>query len=189
MIEVEFLDVSDSDIVNYGFNVTNQFPAIYLGQILNNMVSFPSGVTALLSFGGGKTLIGLGVAQVDAMFNQSVSSARNLYRAQARSVNGQPATFHVGEKYPIITQQYAGNVAAGQQANVYAPPPSFTYENLGLEVKVTPHVHGDDGVTLAVETTFELLAGSAVNSIPVIGRRELTTQVRFWTANGRWSRV
>ena len=47
MIEVEFLEVSDSDIINYGFNVTNQFPAIYLGQILNNVVEFPSGVTAL----------------------------------------------------------------------------------------------------------------------------------------------
>ena len=187
MIEVEFLDVSDSDILNYGFNITNQFPAIYLGQIMNNIVSFPSGVSALLSFGGGKTLIGLGVAQVDAMFNQTISSTRNLYRAEVRSVDGLPATFHIGEKYPIITQQYAGSVAAGQQGNVYAPPPSFTFENLGLEVKVTPHVHGDNGVTLAVETTFELLAGSSVNNIPVIGRRQLTTQVRL--LDGEWAVV
>ena len=117
MIEVEFLEVTDSDILNYGFNVTNQFPAIYLGQILNNVVSFPSGVTALLSFGGGKTLIGLGVAQVQAMFNESISNARTLYRAQVRSVNGQPATFHVGEKYPMITQQYAGAVPTATAGN------------------------------------------------------------------------
>ncbi len=185
MIEVEFLDVSDSDIINYGFNVTNQFSAIYLGQILNNVVTFPSGVTNLLSFGGGKTLIGLGVAQVEAMFNQSTSTARNLYRAQARSVDGQAATFHVGEKYPIITQQYAGSVATGQTGNVYAPPPSFTFENLGLEVKVTPHIHGVDGVTLAIETTFELLTGSAVNNIPIIGRRQVNTQVRL--LDGEWA--
>ncbi|MGA2714489.1 MAG: type II and III secretion system protein [Bryobacteraceae bacterium] len=185
MVEVEFLDVSDSDIVNYGFNVTNQFPAIYLGQIMNNLVSFPSGVTALLSFGGGKTLIGLGVAQVQAMFNQSISTARTLYRAQVRSVDGLPATFHVGEKYPIITQQYAGAVAAGQTGNVYAPPPSFTFENLGLEVKVTPRIHGADGVTLAIETTFELLTGSSVNSIPIIGRRQINTQVRL--LDGEWA--
>ncbi len=121
MLEVEFLDVSDSDIINYGFNVTNQFAAIYLGQIMNNVVTFPSGVTALLSFGGGKTLIGLGVAQVQAMFNQTISTARNLYRAQVRSVDGQPATFHVGEKYPVITQQYAGQVAAGQTGKRLRP--------------------------------------------------------------------
>ncbi|HTA44181.1 MAG TPA: type II and III secretion system protein [Bryobacteraceae bacterium] len=187
MIELEFLDVSDSDLMNYGFNVTNQFSAIYLGKILNNVVTFPQGVTALLTFGGGKTLIGLSVAQASAMFNQSISSARNLYRAQARSVDGQAATFHVGEKYPIITQQYAGSVAPGQQGNVFAPPPSFTYENLGLEVKVTPRIHGTDDVTLAVETTFELLTGSAVNSIPIIGRREVKTQVRL--LDGEWAIV
>jgi len=187
MIEVEFLDVSDSDIVNYGFNVTNQFSAFALGQILNNVVSFPSGATALLSFGGGKTLIGLGVAQAEAMFNQSVSSSRTLFRAQVRSVDGQPATFHVGEKYPVITQQYAGALPAGTTGTVYAPPPSFTYEDLGAEVKVTPHIHGVDGVTLAVETSFELLAGSSVNGIPVIGRRELKTQVRL--LDGEWAVV
>lgn len=187
LIEVEFLEVTDSDIINYGFNVTNQFPAIYLGQIMNNVVTFPSGLTALLSFGGGKTLIGLGVAQAQAMFNESVSNARTLYRAQVRSVNGQPATFHVGEKYPVITQQYAGALPAGTTGQVYAPPPSFTFENLGAEVKVTPHVHGVDGVTLAVETSFELLAGTAVNSIPIIARRQLNTQVRL--LDGEWAVV
>src|SRR5580698_9663225 len=187
MIEVEFLEVSDSDILNYGFNVTNQFPAIYLGQILNNVVSFPSGVSALLSFGGGKTLIGLGVGQVQAMFNETTSTAKTLYRAQVRSVSGQPATFHVGEKYPVITQQYAGSVGAGTTGTVYAPPPSFTFENLGAELKVTPHVHGVDGVTLALETSFELLTGTAVNNIPVIGRRELKTEVRL--LDGEWAVV
>ena len=116
-------------------------------------------MTALATFGGGKTLIGIGIAETQAMFNQTISSARNLYRAQVRSVDGQPATFHVGEKYPIITQQYAGTVPAGQQANVFAPPPSITFEDLGLEVKVTPRIHGVDGVTMAIETSFELLAG------------------------------
>ncbi len=187
MIEVEFLEVTDSDVVNYGFNVTNQFPAIYLGQILNNVVSFPSGVSALLSFGGGKTLIGLGVAQAQAMFNESTSNARTLYRSQVRSVNGQPATFHAGEKYPIITQQYAGGGTTVTTGTVYAPPPSFTYENLGAEVKITPHIHGVDGVTLAIETSFELLAGTAVNNIPIIARRQLNTQVRL--RDGEWAVV
>lgn len=187
MIEVEFLEVTDSDMLTYGFNVTNQFSAIYLGQILNNVITIPSGVTGLLTFGGGKTLIGISVAQAEAMFNQSISSSRTLFRAQVRSVSGQPATFHVGEKYPVITQQYAGALPAGTTGNVYAPPPSFTFENLGAELKVTPHVHGVDGVTLALETSFEVLTGTAVNNIPVIGRRELKTEVRL--LDGEWAIV
>jgi general secretion pathway protein D len=193
MIDVEFLEVSDSDMINYGFNVTNQFYALYLGNFMNYVPSIPSAVTGFLTWGGGKTLFGLSVAQAEAMFNQTISSARNLYRAQVRSTDGQAATFHVGEKYPIITQQYAGGgtVTPGQTSTVaqtiYAPPPSFTYEDLGLEVKVTPHIHGVDGVTLSIETSFELLAGTAVNNIPIIGRRTLSTQVRL--LNGEWAVV
>lgn len=187
MVEIEFLEVSDSDLINYGFNVTNQFYAIPLGKILNNVVTFPQGTTALLSFGGGKTLIGLTVAQAQALFNESTSVAKTLYRATVRSVDGQPATFHVGEKYPVITQQYAGAVQSGTSGQVYAPPPSFTFENLGAEVKVTPHIHGTDGVTLGVESSFELLAGASVNSIPVIGRRELKSEVRL--LDGEWAVV
>jgi general secretion pathway protein D len=187
MLEVEFLDVADSDIIQYGFNVTNQFAAIYLGDILNSVPTIPSGVTALLTFGGGKTLFGLTAAQAQAMFNQTITAGRTLFRAQVRSVDKQAATLHIGDKYPVITQQYAGSVPAGTQGTVYAPPPSFTYEDLGVEVKVTPYIHGLDGVTLACETSFELLEGTSINGIPVIGRRQFNTQVRL--RDGEWAVV
>ena len=113
------------------------------------------------------------------MFNQTINAGRTLFRAQVRSVEGQAATLHIGQKFPVITQQYAGSVPAGTQGTVYAPPPSFTYEDLGVEVKVTPYIHGLEGVTLAVETSFQLLAGSSVNGIPIIGRRQFNTQIRL----------
>ncbi|HEX4278885.1 MAG TPA: type II and III secretion system protein [Bryobacteraceae bacterium] len=185
-VEVEFLEVSDSDIQNYGFNLTNSVPAVFLGQVLNNVLTAPTGVSALWSFGSGKTLIGLGVAEVDALFNQSLSSTHTLFRAQARSLDSQAVTFHVGEKYPVITQGYFGGTTT-QQGTTFQPPPSFTFEDLGVELKVTPHVHGVDGVTLAVETKFELLTGSAVNGIPIIGQRQVTDQVRL--KNDEWAVV
>jgi general secretion pathway protein D len=179
MMEIEFLEVTDSDIVNYGFNLTNSVPAFYLGQILHNVPSVPKDITNLVTFGGGKTLIGLGVMQAQALFNQSVSSGRSLYRSQVRSVDGQAATFHAGEKFPVVTSGYYGSVPSNLQSQVYSPPPSYTYEDLGVVVKITPHVHGDSEVTLAVETSFEVLTGQSVNGIPVIGRRQLNTQVRL----------
>lgn len=187
MVEVQYLEVSDSDVLNYGFNVTNSFPAIYLGQILNNAVTFPAGITNLLSFGGGKTLIGIGVAEVDALFNQTISNTRTLFHAQVRSVDSQPVTFHVGEKYPVITQGYFGGSTTPQQGTVYQPPPSFTFENLGVQIKVTPHVHGLDGVTMGIETSYELLTGGSVNGIPIIGNRSLNSQVRL--KDGEWAVV
>src|SRR5205823_10555254 len=120
-----------------------------------NAISIPSGLAGVVTFGGGKTLIGIGVAQAQALFNQSINSVRSLFRAQMRSTDSQAAVFHVGDKFPVITQGYFGSVPTSQQGQVFQPPPSFTFEDLGVQVKVTPHVHGADGVTLAVETSFE----------------------------------
>ena len=86
MIDLEFLQVDLSDMKSYGFNVTNTFSLTYLGQILNNVITPPSGVTNLLTFGNGKTLIGLSVAQVQAMFNQTLTKSNSLYRTELRSV-------------------------------------------------------------------------------------------------------
>ncbi|HYA18231.1 MAG TPA: type II and III secretion system protein [Bryobacteraceae bacterium] len=178
LVDIEFLEVSDSDLINYGFNVTNSFQAVALGNILHNQTAAPAGVANLVTFGNGKTLIGLSVAQVQALFNETLSSATTLFRAQARAVNGQPATFHVGERYPIITQQFAGQTTV-TTGTTYAPPPVFQYQDLGVQLKVTPSIHGFGEVTLAVDTSYQLLTGDSVNGIPVIGRRQLTTTVRL----------
>ena len=187
MIDLEFLQVDMSDMVSYGFTVSNSFSGIYLGQVLNNLITVPSGVTNLLTFGGGKTLIGITAAQVQAMFNETLSNSRSIYKAQLRSVSGQAATLHAGEKYPIITSAFVGTVPAGTTGTVYSPPPSFTFQDLGLEMKVTPIINGGNNTTLTVETTFQVLTGDTVNSIPVIGNRGLKSQVAI--KNGEWSLI
>lgn len=181
MIDLEFVQVASSDLANYGFTVTNSFSGFVLGRLLNNTVSIPSGVTNLLTFGGGRTLIGIGIAQAQAMFNDTYTTSKSLYQTQIRSVAGQAATLHVGEKYPVITGGYFGTASPSQQGQIYSPPPSFTFEDLGLTLKVTPFVHGMGEVTLTLDTSFEVLTGQAINGIPVIGRRNLLSQVRLRT--------
>jgi general secretion pathway protein D len=119
------------------------------------------------------------------MFNETRSNSNSLYSAQLRSVAGQPATLHVGEKYPVITGGYFGASTATQAGQTYAPPPSFTFVDLGLEMKVTPFINGVDVTTLGVETSFQVINGQAVNGIPIIGNRSLKSQVTL--RNGEWA--
>jgi type II secretory pathway component GspD/PulD (secretin) len=186
MIELQFISVSASDVKSYGFNITNQFKAVYLGQLLAPVVRTPSGVGQLFTFGGGETLFGVGVAQLSAAFNQSKNTAQTLYHAEVRAAQGLPSTLHVGDKYPVLTSGYFGATAT-PGTNTFAPIPSFTYENLGLDMKVTPHIHGTDDVSLTLETSFELLTGQAVNGIPIFGNRKVTGDVRL--RNGEWAVV
>jgi len=186
MIDLELLQVSDSDIANYGFTVTNNFPLVYLGGIQNSVANIPSGVTQLLTFGAGRTLIGVAAAQVQAMFNETFSNSKALYSARLRSGSNQAGVFHVGEKYPIITSGFVGANASGSSL-AFAAPPAISFENLGLELKATPHVHGADSVSMSIEASYETLTGQSADGIPVIESNKITTDIRL--RNEEWGVV
>lgn len=186
MVDLEFIEVSDNDLRNYGFNVTNMVQAVPLGTIFNNATTAPSGATNLLTFGAGKTLIGLTVAQAQALFNETISSGRTLFRSQVRAIDGQAATFKVGERYPVQTNGYFGGTGT-TTGTTYTPAPVVQFQDLGLQLKFTPHLHGSGEVSMAIDTSYQLLTGELVNGVPVIGRRQVTTEVRLKA--GEWAIV
>jgi type II secretory pathway component GspD/PulD (secretin) len=57
--------------------------------------------------------------------------------------------------------------------------PSAEYVDLGLKVKATPRLHGDDEVTLHLEFDIRALSGSSVNGIPVLTNRTLDQTIRL----------
>lgn len=68
---------------------------------------------------------------------------------------------------------------------IYAPPPTFNFEDLGLVIKVTPHIHGTDEVTLEVSTEFKLLEATSIDGIPVISNKKYESKVRL--VRGEWA--
>ena len=189
MIDLELMQFSDSDVLNYGLTLTSSFPLVYLGSIQNSVASIPSGITNLLTFGAGRTLIGVAAAQVQSMFNESESTGRSLYSARLRAGSGQASTFHVGEKYPIITGGYVGGSSntTGSTSPNFTSAPAITWENLGLDLKATPRVHGSDSVTMTIEATYEVLTGQSADGIPVIATDKINTNIRL--RNDEWAVV
>ena len=60
MIEMQLITVSRNDTVTYGLDFPTLFSLSPLTTWMNNKVSIPQGIAGLLTFGGGKTLFGLG---------------------------------------------------------------------------------------------------------------------------------
>lgn len=177
MIDVELVSTSANSTLNLGLTLPTQFPLVALGTFLNNTPTIPSGFTGLATFGGGKTLFGIGVGSAALFANFTDSQTTLLARTTVRSVDGQAASAHFGERYPLITQGYYGNTSGS--GTVYTPPPTIQFEDLGVVLKVTPHVHGRDEVTLEIESEFKALTGGSLNNIPVIGNRKIVTRVRM----------
>jgi general secretion pathway protein D len=184
MMEMRILELSRNDAVAYGMNLTTQFPLVSFAKWLNNQPSLSNGLSGLLSFGGGETLFGLGVLDASLVATLSRSSSNVLLSSVLRSVDGQPASLKVGERYPIITAGYSGPTGP---ASVAGYIPAMTFEDLGLTLKVTPTVHNEREATLDIDAEYKVLSGTADNGIPVISNRTLLSKARL--SFGQWAVV
>jgi general secretion pathway protein D len=184
-VDLEFLEVSRNDAITYGLNLQSQVPLIPLTTWRNNKPSIASGIASLISFGGGTTLIGLGVMNAALVAKMSDSSGDVLLRSFVRSTDGKAATVHVGDRYPIMTSGYFGPQSYSEGGQVYTPPPSFNYEDLGFNLKLTPTLHDEEEITMDVEAEFKVLSGAAVDGIPVISHRLVKSRARMRI--GEWA--
>jgi type II secretory pathway component GspD/PulD (secretin) len=179
-IEMEFLEVSRNSSLDYGLRLPTSFPLVNFG---NAVPSIPAGFTKFLAFGGGRTLFGIGLTDAELFASMSRAATNTLLKKTIRSLEGQAATFHVGDRYPVLTAGYFGEVT--NQGQVFTPPPSFQFEDLGVVLKVTPRVHGMEEITLEVEAEFKVLSGGSVNGIPIISTRKFQSAIRL--KNGEWA--
>ena len=134
--------------------------------------------TPFATFGGGKTLFAVPFPGTTANFSIDESNFQSLSDITMRTAQNNAATMKLGTRYPILNASFApvfNTPAISQvlQNGSYAAPfPSFTYEDLGITVKVTPQVLGDDTVTLKLELAIKSLTGQSINNVPVISNRE-----------------
>jgi general secretion pathway protein D len=184
-VEVELLSVAKSSSLAYGLSLQNMVPLVNFGGLLNNVSSATAGFTQFLTFGGGASLMGIGISDALTMATVSRSSAASVLRATVVTADGQPATLHIGDRYPIVTQGYFGPTTGTGQ--VYAPPPTVQFQDLGLSLKVTPSVHAEGEVTLDLEAQYAVLGATVTNGIPAISSRKFVGKVRL--AEGEWAVV
>lgn len=176
-MEVELISLNKTTSLGIGLDLPTEFPIISLADVGRHLVQPPSGFLNFFTFGGGFTYLGLGVASSQLLATWSRSSGQSVLKAEIRAMDGQAANFHAGDKYPLQTMGFFGVVTPGEE--VYRPPPTFNFEDLGLVLKITPKIHDSREVTLEVEAEFKMLGSTSFNGIPVIGNRKFVTRVRL----------
>jgi general secretion pathway protein D len=181
-IEVQLISVSDSSALGFGLQLPSSFPVVNFSSFLHSSAGIPAGFTKFLTFGGGLTTFGIGVTDAGLFATLTKTSAKNILTSQVTTTDGLPASLHVGQKYPVVTGGYYGTTTGTGQ--VFSPPPTVNFEDLGLVLKITPTVHSMDEVSLEIESEFKELSGGALNGIPIIANRKYQGRVRLMA--GEW---
>jgi general secretion pathway protein D len=181
-VDVEFLEVTKSSSLGYGLQLPTSSSIVNFSSFLGNSgAGASSGFTQFLTFGGGATFFGIGIAASAVMATFSKSDSDTILKSQIVTLDGQPATLHVGEKYPLVTASYSGGSTAsiGNGASGLVAPPTINFEDLGLTLKITPSVHEGGEMTLDVSSEFKVLGATDANGNPAISTRKYAGKVRL----------
>src|SRR6476661_2070373 len=145
-------------------------PSTISPSALANLAGSPL-LGPFLIFGKGNGLTGVTVPPISAKLAFNSSIATNLEAMSLRAINGEAATFRVGTRFPIVNSSFS-NVAVSTRGQVQVGnTPQFTYEDLGITLKATPHYHSNGDITLAMDLKIQGLGTQQINSIPDITSR------------------
>ena len=115
-----------------------------------------------------------------ANFLYSDSTSKLITQPQIRASEGQKATLKIGERIPVATGSFQpgiGGVGINPLVNT-----QFQYIDVGVNIDITPRVHGLDEITLKL--TMEISAVDSYQNIggiqqPVIGQRKIEQDIRL----------
>ncbi|HZI79312.1 MAG TPA: hypothetical protein VFD69_07350 [Vicinamibacterales bacterium] len=107
---------------------------------------------------------------------KSDHNTRTLANPQLRTSEGIAAQARFGERVPVPVTTFSP-IATGGVAQ--QPITSFNYENIGVNIDITPRTHHDDQVTLTLKLAITSISGTGFGGLPTFGNREINTVIRL----------
>ena len=104
------------------------------------------------------------------------SNTRTLANTQLRTSEGISAQARFGERVPVPVTTFTPFASGGVAQQ---PITSFNYENIGVNIDITPRTHHDGQVTLALSILVSSISGTGFGGLPTFGNREINTVIRL----------
>jgi general secretion pathway protein D len=176
IIDVELLEVNRSRLREYGLQVASPAsagPTGLNGQADVNREDFT--LRSLTNLSQADVLL----TNLPALYYRLLktdNATRVLANPQLRTTEGAPAQARFGERVPVPVTTFAPIAAGGVQTQ---PITSFNYENIGVNIDITPRMHHDDAVSLAVRVELSSISGTGFGGLPTFGNRSIQTVIRL----------
>jgi len=180
IVDVELLEVNRTKLQEYGLQLASPV-ASGTATGLNGAATIDQGANATLNISAIRTLSQSDVllANLPALYYRLLKTddnSRTLANPQLRTSDGVAATARFGDRVPVPVTTFAPIATGGTPQQ---PVTSFNYENIGVNIDITPRTHHDDEVTLALKVAVTSLSGTGFGGLPTFGNREITTVIRL----------
>jgi len=173
LIDVELLEVNRQKLQEYGLQFASPGSAGINGAADVNRTNL--NLTDLKNLSENQVLM-TGIPALYYRLLKTDSTSRVLANPQLRTQVGLAAQARFGDRVPIPVTTFSP-IATGGIAQ--QPITSFSYENIGVSIDITPRAHLDNDVTLALKLRVDSISGTGFGGLPTFGNREVTTQIRL----------
>jgi general secretion pathway protein D len=180
VIDVELLEVDRTKLLEYGLQiaspVSNGTPSGLNGAF--SVATDSAGAVTLQTLKNltSSDILATGVPSLYYRLLKTDSNTRTLANPQLRTSEGAAATAKFGERVPVPVTTFAPIATGGTPQQ---PITSFNYENIGVNIDITPRTHHDDDVTLALRVSVTNISGTGFGGLPTFGNREIQTVIRL----------
>ena len=103
-------------------------------------------------------------------------NTRTLANPQLRTMEGIATAARWGDRVPVPQTTFAP-IATGGIAQ--QPIVSYAYENIGVNLDITPRLHHDDEVSLALKIEVSAVSGVGYGGLPTFANRTVSTVIRL----------
>jgi general secretion pathway protein D len=173
IIDVELLEVDRTRLKEYGLQIASPGQPGISGQVDINR----EGLT--LRDLQNLTAADVFLTNLPGLYYRLLkndSATRVLANPQLRTSEGIAAQARFGERVPVPVTTFVPIAAGGVQTQ---PITSFNYENIGVNIDITPRTHHDDEVSLAVRVELSSISGTGFGNLPTFGNRLISTVIRL----------
>ena len=176
IIDVELLEVDRSKLTEYGLQIASAGSAGINGSV--GIDQSPNGTITLEKL---RNLSSSDVifANLPSLYYRLLKTdvhTRALANPQLRTSDGMAATARFGDQVPVPVTTFAPIATGGTPQQ---PITSYNYQNIGVNIDITPRTHHDDDVTLALSIVVTSISGSGFGGLPTFGNREVKQVIRL----------
>ncbi len=176
IIDVELLEVDRTKLLDYGLQLASPgTPPV--GP--DGSVSVGTNSTLTLQSLRNLSQSDVLLANLPSLYYRLLKTdvnTRTLANPQLRTSDGTTAQARFGDQVPVPTTTFAPIATGGTPQQ---PITAYTYQNIGVNIDITPRTHHDDDVTLVLKVAVTSLSGSGFGGLPTFGNREISTVIRL----------